>query len=106
MKRNRIVPIRLTEEEHACLIQMMGEEGKTSVSEFIREKIFSSFENEKRYKKILLALSQIKTELHHAVLVMDKTKKESEIVEEIEKEKVILSELKKELMEIHGGNCP
>lgn len=106
MKREKIVPIRLTEEEYERLIKMIGEEEKISVSEFIRDKIFSSSENEKRYKKILLTLSQMKTELHHAILVFNKTKTESEIMKEIERENEILFELKKELIKTHGGNSP
>lgn len=110
MKRNMIVPIRLTTEEYELLEEMMckeipdAEERKISRSKFLRSKIFSASENEKSYKKILLVLHQIKTELHHAVLILNKTENNSEILEEIEKEKKILMQLQEEVKEIHGRN--
>lgn len=108
MKRNVIVPIRFTEEEHELLRKMMNaEEEEISTSKFIRNKIFSSSsssDKETKYKKILLALCQIKTELHHATLVLKKTKNESVISEEIKKEMQMLLELQEEVKKTHGGD--
>lgn len=107
MKRNVIVPIRLTEEEHERLKEMMDAEGEEiSASKFIRSRIFSASGNEAKYKKILLTICQIKTEFHHAALVLDKTKNGSVILEEIQKEKEILLALQEEVKKTYGGDGP
>lgn len=110
MNREILVPIRLTEEENELLEEMMqkeipdAKERKISRSKFLRSKIFSASENEKSYKKILLVLHQIKTELHHAVLILNKTENNSEILEEIEKEIEVLMQLQEEVKAVHGSN--
>ena len=100
MKREFIAHVRLTQEEYDFLNELKekSQDVNPTISKTIRSIIFSDKDEKKNYKKILREISQIKTELHHLLLISKRSGSCNEYAEEIQMEIENLSKIQKELI--------
>lgn len=70
MRREKIVPVRLTNNEYEELLYLAEDAG--NVSNFIRQKIFSDSKERNQYREILILIQQIRSDIGHALKLYQK----------------------------------
>lgn len=102
MRREKIVPVRFTENEYEKLIEMIGAlDERKNVSSFIRDKIFAEQKEKSDHREILFLLRQVRAEIGHAIKLYQKDFL-TEAQVELEKCNEKLNDIQKEIM--NGGN--
>lgn len=102
MRREKIVPVRFTENEYEKLIEMIDDlDERKNVSSFIRDRIFAEQKEKSDHREILFLLRQVRAEIGHAIKLYQKDFL-TEAQQEMEKCNEKLDELQKEIM--NGGN--
>lgn len=72
MKKNKIVPIRLTEIEYAEIIDCAEKDGCANVSVYIREKIFSARKEKTYSRDLVMEMRLLRSEIRHALTLYQK----------------------------------
>ena len=102
MRREKIVPVRFTENEYEKLIEMIGAlDERKNVSSFIRDRIFAEQKEKSDHREILFLLCQVRAEIGHAIKLYQKDFL-TEAQQELEKCNEKLNDIQKEIM--NGGN--
>lgn len=102
MKREKIVPVRFSENEYEKMIEMIDDlDERKNVSAFIRNKIFAEQKEKSDHREVLFLLRQVRSEIGHAIKLYQKDFL-TEAQVELEKCNEKLDELQKEIM--NGGN--
>lgn len=91
MKRDKIVPVRLTQMEY----DLLAAEGEENLSAFIREKIFAEQKEKASNREILFLLRALRADLGHALKLYDAGHPEAE--KEIKNCRKLLEKLEGEI---------
>lgn len=103
MRREKIVPVRLTESEYQKLLDLVEKYGeKNNVSLYIRNKIFAEQKEKNDYRELLILIRQIRADINHSLKLYQKDFL-TEAQEELEYCSKMLDLIQKEMME-HGSN--
>ena len=104
MRREKIVPVRFTENEYEKLIEMIGAlDERKNVSSFIRDKIFAEQKEKSDHREILFLLRQVRAEIGHAIKLYQKDFL-TEAQVELEKCNEKLNDIQKEIMNGCNGS--
>ena len=101
-RREKIVPIRLTENEYQELLDMAKESGcQDNLSGYIRDSLFSFRKGKSDYREFVMQLGQLRSEVNHTLMLYKKDFL-TDAQLELENCNKKLTELQKEVM--RNGN--